>query len=111
MIRQGDIFLKKIENKPNLSGLKQIHAPLILGYGEATGHRHQIKRGAKIFANDRQSLELFAISGGDFDIFIEVSESTELLHEEHGPIELSPGWYKPIRQREYSPERLRYVTD
>lgn len=110
MYRQGDILLIKIK-KPDVSNLTKITGSIILGYGEATGHKHQIQECAVAFAPTEKDLEEFALVGGNQVIIINVTETTALKHEEHDPITIDPGWYTPIRQREYEPERLRYVAD
>lgn len=110
--RQGDILLKKLNKKPDLKNLKKLDIPVVLGHGEVTGHLHQIKSNAVLHSTSPKNVEVFAITGVvDEPIFLEIESNTELVHEEHGPIALSPGWYEPTRQREYSPERLRYVSD
>lgn len=110
--RQGDILLKKLDKKPDLKSLKKLNGSVIIGHGEVTGHLHQIKSGAKLYSTTNKNVEVFAITGvADDPIFLEIESDTELTHEEHGAVALSPGWYEPTRQREYSPERLRYVAD
>lgn len=110
--RQGDILLVKLDNKPNLKGTKKLNSKVIIGLGEATGHKHQIKDNATFYAPSQKDVEFFAINGGDdIPIFIEILNKTELLHEEHDKIILDKGWYKPIRQREYEPEKIKYVSD
>lgn len=110
--RQGDILLIKLDKKPDLKETQKLNSKVIVGLGEATGHKHQIKEHAVFHAPSQKDVEFFAISGGsDVPIFIEITNNTELLHEEHSKISLSPGWYKPIRQREYEPERIKYVSD
>lgn len=108
--RQGDILLCKI-NKPKLNKVRPLDCPVILGHGEVTGHLHQIKKGARLHAASIEDAQTFALIGGDMPIFLEVTDTTEIVHEEHGPISLSPGWYKPVRQREYEPKGLKYVAD
>jgi hypothetical protein len=33
------------------------------------------------------------------------------VHEEHGAIPLPRGWYRVVRQREYTPGAVRIVAD
>ena len=43
-------------------------------------------------------MNLIDESGG---VILEVTEPTELVHQEHDPILLQPGRYIPVQQREY----------
>jgi hypothetical protein len=40
-----------------------------------------------------------------------VPQTTQVVHEEHGPITLDPGMWRVVRQREYHPEAIRTVMD
>ena len=63
--------------------------------GEKTGHRHLIAE------NDgRARLHL-----ADHQLFLTLTASATLVHEEHGPIQLPPGTYRIWQQREYAPPR------
>lgn len=75
----------------------------VLAHGEITGHSHRV--------DDLQSAALFAgRSAGE--IFVEVfGNVARIVHEEHGAIALQPGSYHVWRQREYTPEAIRIVTD
>lgn len=94
--RQGDLFIQEIEQLPE--GLKA-QKNLILVYGEATGHKHQLKSG-QVFTDDKGLM------------FLKLSKVTELIHEEHATIDLPKGNYVVIRQREYqSKDMVRLVVD
>ena len=92
--RQGDILIAEIKQIPRNS--KKLNHR-ILAHGEATGHMHQLKDG-----------DLFDIDG---TLFFELAQNTDLIHQEHDTISISPGKYEVIRQKEYSPERSHYVQD
>ena len=92
--RHGDLLIAKIDEIP--SEAKRINR-LILAYGEATGHAHALQDG-----------ELFDMDG---TLFFSLAVETELTHQEHDTIIIPPGDYQVIRQREYTPERIRYVED
>ncbi len=110
--RQGDILLIKQDVQPKKEGYKFNSQPVILGLGEATGHKHQIKSGAQFYTHKDTDLTTFAIIGvTEEPIFINVESPTEIEHEEHAPIKIDEGYYEVIRQREYSPERIHYVQD
>lgn len=92
--RQGDILIRKIDLIPKEA--KKIDNR-ILAHGEATGHTHSLIDGI-----------VFALSGL---LFFELAEETMLTHEEHDSILIPAGAYEVIRQKEYTPERIRYVQD
>lgn len=96
MYRQGDVLLTKIEELPE--GLTQHHSPVI-AEGEATGHQHSLVAG-KVLQDAQGSL------------YLAVYQSTQVVHQEHYPISLEPGYYRVIRQREYvAPDIDRTVRD
>jgi hypothetical protein len=97
--RQGDVLLVPIATLPPNATLVSCDDAVVLAYGEATGHRHQIS--AK-YAN------LYECDGGRL---IKAKTGACLLHEEHAPIVLQPGFYKVVQQREYHPAALRPVCD
>lgn len=73
---------------------------IILAHGEATGHHHSI---------DAEAADWWKTSDGKQ--FVDVHTATRVIHQEHAPIDLLPGLYRVHRQREYSPEEIRSVTD
>jgi hypothetical protein len=97
MIRQGDVFLKKIDKK--FKGGKKGKA--VLALGEVSGHSHRMD-GVR-FCNDSQALaELIEVP----------AQGSELIHEEHDAVVVPKGVYKVIRQREYDVvEGTRQVMD
>jgi hypothetical protein len=42
---------------------------------------------------------------------LRTGDDSQIVHEEHAPIALEPGYWQVIRQREYSPEEIRWVRD
>ena len=80
------------------------HPSTVLADGELTGHRHRIRdfRSANIFEADGQ-------------LYVDVvADRAEIVHEEHGTIELNRGIYRVWRQREYDPRpttKQRIVLD
>ena len=93
MVRQGDILLRKIKKLPKRA--TRLNTNVLLE-GEATGHAHRIENGQ--------------IYQGGFDdtLFVEAIEGTSLVHDEHDPIKLEPGFYQFIRQREYDPDNKSF---
>ncbi len=95
MFRQGDVLL--IEAAAIPEGAKKRHGKVIVE-GELTGHSHRVVNG-DVF----DSMET---------LFVAAREGARLIHDEHGPINLIPGIYLVVRQREFVPhERARLVLD
>jgi hypothetical protein len=97
MFRQGDILVVTIDEIPDAA--KTLGQDLVLATGEATGHAHRVEGLATQFITATQ------------ERFLTVTGLSVLRHEEHGPIELPPGNYRVIRQREYEPLADRTVRD
>lgn len=98
LYRHGDVLIGKVRKVPeDARRLKH----LTLAEGEVTGHSHRILQ--------RDSAELYRYSG---ELFLKViATPSTVVHQEHGPIELSKGVYRVWRQREYTPERIITVRD
>lgn len=110
-IRQGDVYLRKID-KPSADTLlnakpveSKVAGRTILAYGEVTGHHHSLP-----------DTDTRLLTWGNL-VALEVKESTILEHQEHGPLEVAQGWYEVTIQREYEPDsaifpdRVRRVVD
>lgn len=101
--QQGDVNLEMVSAIPD--GAKKI-APKERGYilaeGEVTGHAHRLE--------DVEGIEMFEKDGA---LYIHVSKSVQLKHEEHNPITLEPGIWKSWGVREYDhfAEEARRVQD
>jgi len=76
---------------------------VILAHGEVTGHAHAIKDERATLFRDPKLAAVFLNVSGDGLVALE--------HDEHDRIEIPPGSYRVIRQREYSPEAIRNVAD
>lgn len=97
--RQGDVLLVKVDSMPKAAVAEAAQDSIVLAYGETTGHAHRVSaQNAKIYALNEER-------------FLEIHQATNLVHEEHDPIALTPGVYRVVRQREYTPERIRRVSD
>ena len=110
MYRQGDILLIECKELPELDEkiISSIEGPsqdnsIILALGEATGHKHQI-----IYPEKKAFLKKAKNSN---QFLLIVSDTVDLVHEEHSKITLSPGNYRVIRQRQYTPEKIINVAD
>lgn len=103
-VRQGDVLIERIDKLPDsLKPVGRENGRVVLAHGDVTGHAHAIAD---------QHVDLYASEQELGVTFIEVRDTkAELKHEEHATIQLSPGNYRVIRQREYSPEAIRNVAD
>ena len=97
LIRQGDILLKKVDE---IKGKKIAENEKVLALGEVTGHSHILRgKGTKFFQEQEQ-------------IFIDVPQEAELVHQEHGNHLIQKGKYMLIQQREFDLiEGIRQVMD
>jgi len=95
MHRQGDVLFVKVADLP--PELVERKSDVVVE-GEATGHAHRLTAG-----------QIWQTREGQ--LFLSAAGGASIVHEEHGPIELEPGYWQVIRQREYSPEEIRWVMD
>jgi hypothetical protein len=98
LYRHGDVLVLQVPALPE-AALKKTH--LTLAEGELTGHSHRIAESDSAELWEHQSDRFLRVIG----------PSATLIHEEHGPITLTPGIYRVWRQREYSPNEIRTVRD
>jgi hypothetical protein len=98
MWRHGDVLIAKTSSLPPEARKRP---DLTLAYGEITGHSHRIQESG--------AAELWESGGG---LFLKVvDETATLIHEEHHPITLPRGLYRVWRQREYTPQQIRQISD
>lgn len=102
MFQQGDVLLHGVKEVEGKEVFPQ-DTVFILAEGEVTGHRH------KIVAT--KSVKMFKTSSGE--IYLEITEKTPLLHEEHGTIVITPGKYKvsTVREWDHFEQAAREVQD
>ena len=98
--RQGDVLLVPIGCLPSNATAVKCDGPVVLAFGEVTGHCHQIKDSAKV-----------RMWSAGAERFLQVMEAAVVSHEEHAPLNLAPGVYRLPAQVEYSPAELRRVAD
>ena len=104
MYRQGDVLIVPVDSIPGtLDPLEREGDRIILAHGEMTGHAHAIKAESAALFRDPKRMTVFLNVGADGAVALE--------HDEHDTIHLPPGKYQVIRQREYSPEKIRNVAD
>lgn len=106
MYRQGDVLIRRIDSLPAAAALeKNDNGRVVLAYGEVTGHAHAIAE------NEASSFSMASAAGVVQRFLAVASGGATLRHEEHSAIELPPGIYEIVQQREYSPEAIRNVAD
>lgn len=106
--RQGDVLIRRVNAIP--SGAKpkdRDGGRVILAYGESTGHAHQVMVADRLPAADDAVLLTVAESA----TFLRLAKKAQLVHEEHAAIDLAPGTYEIVHQREYTPWGERRVLD
>lgn len=108
--RQGDLLFVKTKSIPE--GGKRRASGHILE-GEVTGHIHRVAdtqlAEAEVYVFPAQA----SGEGSGEKLFLSVSAEggVSIVHEDHKTVELPPGNYEVVRQREYSPEAIRNVAD
>lgn len=112
LYRQGDILLQAIDTLPaNLVHVPSKDGKLVLAEGEVTGHAHTIAdTGCALFTvpHDAQS----ETDGFGEATYLTVRRANSLLvHEEHSTLIIPKGFYRVIRQREYSPVFNQLASD
>jgi uncharacterized cupin superfamily protein len=99
MYRQGDVLFRSVNAVPAGNRMKRENGHILAG--EVTGHIHRI--------SDLDAAEVFEI--GD-RLFLSVrAGGVSIVHEDHRAIELPPGDFEVVRQREYTPDAIRNVCD
>ncbi|WP_370146216.1 hypothetical protein [Streptacidiphilus sp. EB129] len=108
MFRQGDVLLVPIAEEsvpPSVRALPQQprdgRGRLVLALGEVTGHAHAVVGPGTLL---RESDEFG-------QAWLHLTEGGRVVHEEHAAIALARGWYRVVRQREYTPGSVRVVAD
>ena len=101
--RQGDVMLVPADMVPDgARAVKREGDRTVLAHGEATGHHHSFAAGAGV--------ELLEAPSGDR--FLRVERPAALEHQEHTTVDVPPGIFQVIRQREYDDaEEWRRVQD
>ena len=89
--RQGDVLLVEVETIPEEASAEPRSGRIVLAEGEATGHAHAIhERDARTFTHEGER-------------FLLTRSRAQLVHEEHGAIDVPEGAWRIVIQREYEP--------
>ena len=109
--RQGDVFIRRVNEIPADVRAGEINKDGVVAWGEVTGHMHKLSNAARgtVFHLGEAGPVRGAQAGGK--TYVEVTSPTELVHDEHAPINLDKGLYEIRIQREYTPEAIRNVAD
>lgn len=90
MIRQGDVLLAPVRSIPDgAQPAPDQRRARILAYGEKTGHMHVLTNG-----------DVYAHGGRRF---LKLDEPAHLRHDEHAMVDVPPGLYEVVQQRQYVP--------
>ena len=101
--RQGDVFLfLRPDGKKALKKAKKRDKVLILG--ESTGHSHVITKG-EVYVDESGKILVDASSGGKIEHLVGGRTA------DHPEIEMDPGVYEYVHQREHFPEGWQRVVD
>ena len=95
--RHGDLLLVEVDAVPRDA---RSTTNRVLAEGEVTGHHHRLEGAVQVL---ERGDELYFVAG----------TGTHVTHEEHARIDIAPGRYKVVRQREYDPfeDAVRQVQD
>lgn len=99
MYRQGDVLLAKVSELPKKAVRQKAEDRIVLAWGETTGHAHAINSSMAELYHHGDERYVVALAGA------------ALVHEEHAAINLTPGVYRVVQQREYVPGAFRNVAD
>ncbi|MFI6638332.1 hypothetical protein [Streptomyces sp. NPDC050504] len=109
MYRQGDVLLVPVAQADLPPGAadgpeepRDARGRMVLALGEVTGHAHAVVGPGRLVREP----------GGPFaPMLLSLPDGGRVVHEEHAPIPLPKGWYRVVRQREYTPGSVRVVAD
>jgi hypothetical protein len=108
VFRQGDVLLVPIPKEAVPPAVRALprqsrdgRGRLVLALGEVTGHAHAVVGPGTLV---RESNEFGPA-------WLQLEEAGRVVHEEHAAIALPKGWYRVVRQREYTPGSVRVVAD
>lgn len=106
LIRQGDVLLVPVTSVPeDTTPVPREDGRVILAHGEVTGHAHAITEDSVTLVTSEEAEDLRTW------LLVETEEPVILKHEEHDHLPIPPGAYEVRRQREYTPEAIRFVAD
>lgn len=103
-IRQGDVLLVPVDSIPEGAKVKpRDKGRVVIAYGEVTGHLHQIA--------DPDSVGAEILTTAESATFIRLTKKAQLVHDEHNTLDVLPGAWQYIPQREHTMFGTRQVAD
>ena len=113
LYRQGDLLFRRLKRKPWDAG--KLKKGKIILEGEATGHAHKLDDDSDAELYDWLEVRSFSDIGPrrikSNRCHLRIVSRSKIVHDEHAPVELDPGWYEIVRQREFDGKDIRVVTD
>ena len=99
-LRQGDVLLVPTDDDlpAEARPLSRTGGRVVLAEGEATGHAHAIRSSAA------------TLVAADGERYLRVAAPVTLDHEEHAALQVAPGVYRVVIQREYVPPEVSPVA-
>jgi hypothetical protein len=99
--RHGDVLLKPISaDMIPKDGTKTVSNSYVLAEGEATGHRHVLALAAVEGEAKTEVNGMEFITGADGTLYMTIHAPAEITHEEHGTIQVEPGTYQVVIEKE-----------
>lgn len=110
--RQGDIYLHPVGEIPDgAEEVKREQGAAVLAYGESHGHRHQVARGAKLFARGATRFLEVSAKGGAL-LTVTDDRGAALAEVRHEEIRIPTGPYEVTQQIEWTAaDEARQVQD
>lgn len=120
MFAQGDILLVPVSAAP--AACKPKGGKVVVGYGEASGHQHVLVGRCQWLVDALDDIALDRFANGEpvaEPVFVECGEGVRLAHldavgnptADHAAIDVPPGTYRVIRQRQWTAGMSRAVAD
>lgn len=108
LIQQGDVLFHRIDQLPEGAVSKAVENDMVIfARGEATGHHHSA---VVEMVNATPNLDFYEMNGV---LYLKVFRDTEVTHQEHNAVVLTPGFYRCGLVREIDPftDETHYVKD
>lgn len=120
MYAQGDILLVPV-NKA-LKNHKPLPGKVVVGYGEASGHSHVLVGDVQWLVDALDAIALDRFANGlpaSEPVMVQVGDGVRLAHldamqrptADHAAIDIPPGTYQVVRQRQWTAGAIRAVAD
>ena len=100
--RHGDVLLVDVGSMEVKGEVKTYNGEFVVAEGEHTGHAHRLRgNNIKVVMSDGMAKYLI------------LSDTCQLLHEEHNQLQVAPSTYEIIIENEYDyfEEEIRKVRD